>query len=485
MVDVELHDLVRRARLDLTEPIDLTDHHVEVIDVTHDSRRVVPGTLFAAVVGASHDGHDHAPDAIGRGASAILVERPLDLGVPDLVVRDARRDMGRVAAAVWGSPADRMATIGVTGTAGKTTTSHLIAGVLTACGRTPEVVGTITGSLTTPESTDLHRRLADAELAGKDAVAMEVSSHALTLHRVEGLRFDVAVFTNLGVDHLDFHADMDDYFAAKRRLFDLTASSLGVVCTDDEWGRRLLADTDPALAPRVAYSVDEAVDLEMTAAGSRFTWRDHRVFVHLPGRFNVSNAIAALHVAAALDLDLDLAIEGLASVEQVRGRFEAIEVDGADIDVVVDYSHKPGALDAMLGAAREVTNGSVVVVFGAGGDRDTTKRPQMGAVATRRAERVIITSDNPRSEDPLAIIDEILAGCDPDASVTVEPDRANAIALAIAQAAPGDLVVIAGKGHETTQKIGDTTLPFDDAEHGRRELERRVALSTAPGERDA
>ena len=473
---MELHELVRRARLEPLETIDEADGHVEVIDITHDSRRIAPGAMFAAVPGTRFDGHDHAPDAVDRGASAVLVERPLRLGVPDVVVGDVRRDMGRAAAAVWGHPADLMTTVGVTGTAGKTTTTHLVAGVLEATGARPEVIGTISGALTTPESTDLHRQLAEARLQGRDAVAMEVSSHALTLHRTEGVRFDVAVFTNLGVDHLDFHDDMEDYFRAKRLLFDTSRCAVGVVCVDDEWGRRLLDDTDPSLAPRRGYSLDEATALSMTAAGSTFTWRGHDVRVHLPGRFNVRNALAALHVADVLELDLADAVAGIADVEQVRGRFESVLVDGADIDVVVDYSHKPGALEAMLAAAREVARGSVVVVFGAGGDRDKTKRPQMGAVATAAADRVIVTSDNPRSEDPQTIIDEIVAGCDPDASVTVEADRARAIALAIAQAAPGDLVVIAGKGHETTQKIGDRTLPFDDAEHGRRELRRRVAL---------
>ncbi len=478
---MHLDDMIRRAAIDPIDPIPAEHRRVEIIDVTHDSRQVVPGSLFAAVTGGTHDGHDHAPDAVDRGAVALLVERPLALGVPSVLVSDVRRDMGRAASVIWGRPTDSMISVGVTGTAGKTTTTHLIAGVLTATGHRPEVIGTIANTLTTPESTDLHRALASARASGADSVAMEVSSHALTLHRVEGAHFDVAVFTNLSTDHLDFHRDLDDYFAAKRRLFGVDRSSVGVVCTDNEWGQKLLDDDDPTLVPRRGYSVSEAENLIMTAAGSTFTWRDREVRINLSGRFNVSNAIAALHVAEALDLDLDDAIAGLRSVERVRGRFEIVDVAGVDIDVVVDYSHKPDALIAMLEAARELTSGKVIVVFGAGGDRDRTKRPQMGAAAAAGADRVVVTSDNPRTEDPDAIIDEILSGCPDSAAVTIEADRANAIALAIAQAAPGDLVVVAGKGHETTQTIGSVKLPFDDVVHARRALERRAATTFGDG----
>ncbi len=472
---MRLGDVVRNADLEPIDPI--PDHHrqIEIIDVTHDSRLVSPGALFAAVVGATHDGHDHAPAAVGNGASALLVEQPLGLGVPNVVVSDVRRDMGRAAAAVWGRPDAAMTTVGVTGTAGKTTTTYLIAGVMRAAGHNPEVVGTIGNELTTPESTDLHRSLAHALAAGRDAVAMEVSSHALTLHRVEPVTFDIAVFTNLGTDHLDFHSDLDDYYQAKRRLFGLDRAMRGLVCSDDEAGRRLLNDPDPTLVERRPYSIAEAEDLQLSPTRSRFTWRGYQIDLHIPGRFNVANAIAALHVADQLGYDIADAAAGLASVERIKGRFEAVNVDGAEVAVVVDYSHKPDALIAMLAAARELGRGRLIVVFGAGGDRDRVKRPQMGRAAVRGADRVIITSDNPRHEDPGAIIEDILRGCEDDGSVTVEPDRASAIALAIAQAAPGDLVVIAGKGHETTQTVGDQKFPFDDVAHAHRALERRAA----------
>ena len=463
------------------EPAGVAAADVEVNDVVHDSRRCETGALFACVPGERTDGHDHATSAVAAGAVAVLVERPLVLGsdadgVVQVLVSDVRATMGLLAAQVWQTASRGLAMVAVTGTAGKTTTTHMIAAILAAAGRPTAVSGTLSGSLTTPESTDLHRWLAK-QPPQVAAVAMEVSSHALSLHRVDGVEFDVAVFTNLGVDHLDFHADLDDYFLAKRQLFQRSRSKLGLVCSDDEWGRRLLADTDPDLCPREAYSLSHVNDVLMGPDGSTFVRNGRTMRVHLPGRFNVSNAVGACAVAERLGVDDDAMAAGLESLKSVRGRFERVRVEGADIDVVVDYSHKPDALEAALAAARELARGPLTVVFGAGGDRDRSKRPQMGEVACRLADRVVVTSDNPRSEQPLAIIDQIVAGCLDRDRMRIEPDRALAIDIAVAEATPGELVLIAGKGHETYQIVGDQRHDFDDVAVAAEALERRKVRS--------
>jgi UDP-N-acetylmuramoyl-L-alanyl-D-glutamate--2,6-diaminopimelate ligase len=450
--------------------------------VVHDTGAVTDGALFCCVRGSRADGHDLAAAALAAGAVALVVDHPLPLDVPQLVVPDVRAAMGPVAAAFWGHPSRDLAVVGVTGTAGKTTMTHLLAAVLTAAGRPCSVIGTLSGTRTTPEGPELQARLAGCRDRGDRAVAMEVSSHGLELHRVDATRFAAAVFTNLSQDHLDFHHTMDDYFAAKARLFTPAFTATAVVCTDDAWGRRLAAGLgergELALHP---YGLGDAGDLDLGPGGARFTWRGEPVELALTGRFNVANAVGAATAAAALGVDPAVVAAGLSTAAPVPGRFEAV-VAGQPYTVLVDYSHKPDALEQALSAARELVrhDGRLTVVFGCGGDRDAAKRPVMGEVAARLADQVVLTSDNPRSEDPLAIISAVNAGIPRGAPVEVEPDRALAIASAVDAARPGDVVVIAGKGHETTQVTGDRTVPFDDRVVARAAIARALATK-GPG----
>ena len=432
----------------------------EIAAVTHDSRHVRPGTLFCCLPGSRADGHDFAPAAVAAGAAALLCERALDVpgGVAQAVVASARTAMAPVSAAFFGHPSSSLAVVGVTGTNGKTTTTHMVRAVLEADGRPTSVLGTLSGARTTPEAPELQAALAEARDAGQQAVAMEVSSHGLASHRVDAVDFAVAAFTNLSQDHLDFHGDMASYFEAKALLFERGRARVGVVNADDEWGRRLL---ERAAIPMVPFSMDDAEGLSVGPAGSRFAWRGSPVALALGGRFNVSNALCAAAICAELGVAPDVVAAGLSSLASVPGRFERVDA-GQDFAVVVDYAHTPDGLAALLAAAREMSEGRVIVVFGCGGDRDRGKRPLMGAVAASSADVAVLTSDNPRSEDPAAIIDEVRSGASAAANLVVEPDRAAAIKLAVAQARRGDVVVIAGKGHETGQVVGDVTLPFDD-----------------------
>lgn len=437
------------------------DGRVLVTSVTHDSRRVEPGALFCCLPGARSDGHDHAAAAVAAGATALLVQRRLDLPVPQVVVPDTRLAMGHVAAAFWGHPARSLLMVGVTGTNGKTTTTSLIASVLEAAGLPVGVIGTLTGRFTTPEATELQEQLAGFVEQGKRAVAMEVSSHALVMHRVAGCRFDVAVFTNLGRDHLDLHGSMERYFAAKALLFDPSLADRGVVNTDDVHGR-LLIDTAPI--PLTGFSIDDAENLVVTPTSHRYRWRGHDIEVGIGATFNAMNSLAAATACAALGIDADVIARGLAAAAVVPGRFEAVRA-GQPFDVIVDFAHTPDGLREALGAARQAAGaGRVIAVFGCGGDRDREKRPQMGAIAAELADVVVVTSDNPRSEDPLDIINAVIGGVPPDYRdrVLSEPDRRRSFETAFRSAAPGDVVVIAGKGHETTQTIGSSVLPFDD-----------------------
>ncbi len=445
---------------------------VEVTTVVHDTRAVVPGALFCCVPGTQVDGHDLAPDAVALGAAALLVERPVAAGVPELRVASVRDALGPVAAAFWDHPSAALSVIGVTGTSGKTTTTHLLAGITEAHGWPTTIIGTLSGPRTTPEAPELQALLAAERDRGQAAVAMEVSSHALALGRVRATRFAVAVFTNLSHDHLDFHRDLDDYFEAKAALFTPGYADAAVVNLDDERGRQL---AERAHVPTIGYSLADATDLEVGSTRSRFRWRGVAIELPLGGRFNVSNALAAASAAARLGIAEATIAAGLAGAPAVPGRFEAVD-EGQPFAVLVDYAHKPGALAGALEAARDAASGGrVILVFGAGGDRDVSKRPEMGEVAARLADRVLLTSDNPRGEDPLAIIDAIRAGMPASPRCTVEPDRAAAIAMAIDDAAPGDVVLIAGKGHEAVQIIGDRTLPFDDRAVARGALRDRRA----------
>ena len=424
--------------------------------IGQESGAVVPGTLFCCVRGARSDGHDFAAAAVEAGAPALLVDHFLEVDVPQVLVDDVRPAMAGMAAALHGHPSQRMAVVGVTGTNGKTTTTHFLRSVLEAAGRRAAVIGTLSGVRTTPAAPELQAHLAELADEGFDAVAMEVSSHALVQHRVDGVRFAVAVFTNLSQDHLDFHGTMDDYFTAKASLFVPERADIAVVNADDPWGRRLL---ESATVPMRPYCLSEAVDLVADRRGSSFTWEGQAVRLRLAGTVNVANALAAAAAARELGVDAAAVAEGLSSLESVPGRNEPVD-RGQPFSVLVDYAHTPDALEKALTGAREMAGpGRVLVVFGCGGERDRAKRPLMGAVAARLADVAVLTDDNPRSEDPAAIIDEVRAGAE---SLIVEPDRRAAIALALSQAGAGDVVVLAGKGHETTQVVGDETRPFDD-----------------------
>jgi UDP-N-acetylmuramoyl-L-alanyl-D-glutamate--2,6-diaminopimelate ligase len=445
---------------------------VDIVSVTHDSRQVVPGTLFCCVPGERFDGHDFAAAAAADGAVALLVDRPLPLAVTQIVVPAVRPAMAQLAAAWAGHPSRSLVVAGVTGTNGKTTVTHLLAAVFEAHGWPTDVIGTISGARTTPEATELQGRLAAARDAGKRAVAMEVSSHALVQHRVDGTRFAAATFTNLSQDHLDFHGTMDAYFSAKARLFEPDLSALAVVNTDDPWGMRLATMVRIPVHP---FGMADASDLELDGRGSRFGWRGQQVTLPLAGRLNVSNALAAATTAAALGIPAPTIASGLSNAPGVPGRFEQVDA-GQPFSVIVDYAHTPDGLEQVLGAARQLVDRDrhrLVVVFGCGGDRDRAKRPLMGEIATRLADRAILTSDNPRSEDPMEIIREVLAGAGHVDRLVVEPDRAEAIRLAVTQAEAGDIVVIAGKGHETGQEAGGVVTPFDDRQVARALLEQR------------
>ncbi len=457
-------------------PVVAGDASTEVTGMAHDSRRVAPGDLFACVRGARADGHELAADAVAAGASALLVDHPLATGVAQLVVDDTRLAMGPVAAAVHDHPSRDLQVVGITGTNGKTTTTHLLAAIMRAAGRPAGVIGTLSGTHTTPEAPELQARLDAFRAEGFTAAVIEVSSHALALHRVDGTRFVAAVFTNLGTDHLDLHRTPEEYFRAKASLFTPGLAAVGVTNVDDAHGR-LLADAAPI--PMVVFSTAEATDVDIAVDHQAFTWRGRRIALGLGGAFNLSNALAAATTADVLGIDVEAIVAGLANATAVPGRFERIvpEQGGAgDVIAIVDYAHTPDGLEQVVAAARGVTAGRVLVVFGAGGDRDHAKRPQMGTVTAAMADRVFVTSDNPRSEDPSAIISDVLGGIDVSDrdKVVVEPDRAAAIALAIDDARPGDVVVVAGKGHETTQTVGDHVLPFDDRAVVRDLLARRA-----------
>ncbi|HLX89101.1 MAG TPA: UDP-N-acetylmuramoyl-L-alanyl-D-glutamate--2,6-diaminopimelate ligase [Acidimicrobiales bacterium] len=435
----------------------------DITSIELDSRIVRAGALFCCVPGRRFDGHDFAADALGAGATALLVERPLPLPAPQIVVAPgtARSAMADLSRAFYGDPAGSLVTVGVTGTNGKTTVTHLLASILDTHGLPCAVIGTLGGARTTPEAPALQALLAEARDSGRGAVAMEVSSHALSEHRVEGVHFAMAVFTNLSHEHLDYHGTMEQYFAAKAELFTPRYSAQGVVNADDPWGRRLV---DGAALPITPFGRDDATDVVVSGGETMFTWRGVRVHLKLRGTYHVINALAAATAAADLGVPVDVVAEGLARAEPVPGRFEVVEVP-APFTVVVDYAHTPDGLRHALASARALAGSArVLCVFGCGGDRDRDKRPQMGAVAEAGADVVVVTSDNPRREDPQAIINAVLAGMnDPSAErVMVEPDRRSAIAKAVDAARSGDVVVVAGKGHERTIEVAGQFLPFED-----------------------
>lgn len=460
------------------------DRDRSVTSLEIDSRRVVIGALFVALRGQHADGHAFVDQALTRGAAVIVLEMgasvPQRPNVTYLYVPNARRALSAIAAAFYGDPSRELDVIGVTGTNGKTTTTRMIAAVLEAGGISCGIIGTVGAELgerrwplehTTPQPPELHAILAEMRGAGARAVALEVSSHALALERVEDVHFRVAALTNVTRDHLDFHQTLEAYAAAKRRLF--TMGQASVLNVDDAHGQLWHSDIG-ARIPTLTCALDAPSDLHpsevrIASNGSAFTLNGTAFAVKLPGRFNVANALVAIGVARTLGVGDAASARGLAALVRVPGRMEHLR--GRDIDVVIDYAHTPDALANALAALRETSTGNLAVVFGCGGDRDRGKRPEMGAVAARIADRIYITSDNPRSEDPRAILNEIIPGLGSHAFVA-ELDRRAAIAQAIEESAPGDVVLIAGKGHESYQLVGDALLPFDDATVAREVLQR-------------
>jgi UDP-N-acetylmuramoyl-L-alanyl-D-glutamate--2,6-diaminopimelate ligase len=445
----------------------------EVTAVDFDSRLVGPGSLFCCVPGEHTDGHLHAAHAVTGGATSLLCDRFLDLDVTQVRVAAGavRPAMATVASAFNGHPSRAMKMVGVTGTNGKTTVTQLVRSILAHSGEPTGVIGTLGGSRTTPESPVLQAQLAAFRAAGTGAVAMEVSSHGLDQHRVDGIVFDVAAFTNLSRDHLDHHRTMDEYFEAKARLFEPKAARVAAINVDDQWGRRL---ADRVAGHRVIpVQRSDASDIVLAVGSSSFRWRGRPMSVPLSGVFNIDNAVMAATVTDALGLDVDQIAAGLAGAAPIAGRMEVVSA-GTPFTVLVDYAHTPAGLDVVLAAARELAgSGRVICLFGCGGDRDQGKRPEMGAAATRWSDTIVLTSDNPRDEDPGAIIDQIRPGIGDGVELVVEPDRAGAIDAAVGMAGPGDVVVIAGKGHETTQVVADGVVPFDDRLEARRALAGR------------
>ncbi|HUR49499.1 MAG TPA: UDP-N-acetylmuramoyl-L-alanyl-D-glutamate--2,6-diaminopimelate ligase [Acidimicrobiales bacterium] len=441
------------------------DGSVEVETAVHDVRDVAARSLFCCVKGTRFDGHDLAEDAVAKGAVALLVERPLALQTPQIRVDNARAAMGPIAAEVHGNPSRRLQVCGVTGTNGKTTTVALLSAILEAAGMSTLSIGSLSPHEpgrppNTPEATELQSMLAVAVASGTSAVAMEVSSIGLAQHRVDGTWFTAGVFTNLTQDHLEFHGDMESYYAAKRSLFTEERVGAAVVNSDDPYGARLLSDLEGAPFPVIAYSVD-----------------DQHIPIQLPGIYNQSNAQAALAAAIVMGVDRELAIGSLSAVGRIPGRMERVE-EGQPFTALVDYAHTPDALANSLQAARELAGRArIILVFGCGGDRDKAKRPLMGRVATELADQAVLTSDNPRSEDPAAIIEQVRQGAD-ERRLQVQPDRGAAIRTAVEAARPGDVVLVAGKGHETGQEVGERLIPFDDRE----ELRAAIRDSAAVGE---
>ncbi|MEX1218199.1 MAG: UDP-N-acetylmuramoyl-L-alanyl-D-glutamate--2,6-diaminopimelate ligase [Acidimicrobiales bacterium] len=435
----------------------------DILDVVFDSRRVTAGSLFCCIPGTTHDGHDYAQTAVDAGAVALLVDHRLDVSVEQLVVPNVRKAMASAAAACFSHPADDLRVVGVTGTNGKTTTTWMIQNILEAASLRVEVLGTLSGDRTTPESPDLQRQLAQWRDESVEVVAMEVSSHAIAQDRIAAMKFRVAVFTNLSRDHLDYHGSMEEYFETKARLFDDAYCERAVVNLDNPYGRLLI---DTAKVPTVGYSLDEIEDLSLSVTGSTFVWAGQRIGLSLGGVFNVSNALAAAHTARVLGIADSVIAEGLSTPLVVEGRFEKVEA-GQPFAIVVDYAHTPDGLEQLLAAANELVTGRVIVVFGCGGDRDRSKRSLMGEVAATHADVVFVTADNSRSESTEEIIASIMAGVQRTSAhsaalVTVEPDRRTAITLALRSAMDNDIVLLAGKGHETVQIIGETVTRFDD-----------------------
>tara|TARA_Y100000768_G_scaffold208605_1_gene157125 strand:- start:1822 stop:3228 length:1407 start_codon:yes stop_codon:yes gene_type:complete len=446
-------------------------NEVEVHGLSYDSRLTTSGDLFFCFQGEKNNSHDFAYDAIKGGASALIVEREIDIDFPQVISPTSRKMMSEIAEIFYNFPSEEITTVGVTGTNGKTTTVNILSAIAEVAGKKTKTIGTLTGQLTTPEAPDLQRQIRESIENEVSFLAMEVSSHALLQNRISGMTYDAAVFTNLSLDHLDYHGDMESYYKAKSLLFTPTHSKLAVINVDNEFGKRLMKEVE---IPQVSFSLNDIEIIEKTLIKTTFRWKEQIINLKLPGVFNLENALAAAVTAEALGFDREIIVKGLESAKGTLGRFELLKHRDGEPYIIVDYCHTPDGLEKILLSINELlTNARTHVVFGCGGDRDTTKRAQMGMISETHATNVYLTSDNPRSEDQMGIINDILTGIDDAERVYVNPDRREAIFYAVNSAKEGDVVLIAGKGCEPYQEISGTQFPFLDSDVGREALEAR------------
>ena len=444
---------------------------VEVHGLSYDSRLINSGDLFFCFKGEKKDSHDFVYDAIKGGASALVVERKIDIDFPQVISSSSRKMMSEIAEIFYEFPSREITTVGVTGTNGKTTTVNILSAIAKAAGEKTETIGTLTGQLTTPEAPDLQRQIRDSIGNGVSFLAMEVSSHALLQNRISRMTYDAAIFTNLSLDHLDYHGDMESYYKAKSSLFSPTHSKLAVINADNQFGKRLMNEVE---IPQVSFSLNDVDIVERTLIKTTFRWKGKIIELKLPGVFNLENALAAAVTAEALGFNREVIAKGLESAKGTPGRFELLTHSDEEPYVIVDYCHTPDGLEKILLSINELLPGARThIVFGCGGDRDTSKRAQMGMISETHATNVYLTSDNPRSEDQMAIINDILAGIHDTEPVYVNPDRREAIFHAVTTANQDDVVLIAGKGCEPYQEISGTLHPFLDSDVGREALEAR------------
>lgn len=444
---------------------------VEVHGLSYDSRLINSGDLFFCFKGEKKDSHDFVYDAIKGGASALVVERKIDIDFPQVISSSSRKMMSEIAEIFYEFPSREITTVGVTGTNGKTTTVNILSAIAKAAGEKTETIGTLTGQLTTPEAPDLQRQIRDSIGNGVSFLAMEVSSHALLQNRISRMTYDAAIFTNLSLDHLDYHGDMESYYKAKSSLFSPTHSKLAVINADNQFGKRLMNEVE---IPQVSFSLNDVDIVERTLIKTTFRWKGKIIELKLPGVFNLENALAAAVTAEALGFNREVIAKGLESAKGTPGRFELLTHSDEEPYIIVDYCHTPDGLEKILLSINELLPGARThIVFGCGGDRDTSKRAQMGMISETHATNVYLTSDNPRSENQMAIINDILAGIHDTEPVYVNPDRREAIFHAVTTANQDDVVLIAGKGCEPYQEISGTLHPFLDTDVGREALEAR------------
>ncbi len=444
---------------------------IEISGLSYDSRSIIYGDLFFCFEGEKNDSHDFIYDVIEEGASALVVERRIDIDFPQVISSNSRKMMSEIAEIFYDFPSREIITVGVTGTNGKTTTVNILSAIAEAAGKKSETIGTLTGHLTTPEAPDLQRRIRDSIRNGASFLAMEVSSHALVQNRVSETAYDVAIFTNLSLDHLDYHGDMESYYRAKSMLFSPSHTKLAVINADNEFGKRLIQDVE---IPKVTFSLSDVEIIEQSLIKTTFRWKGRTINLKLPGVFNLENALGAAVAADALGFSREVIVNGLESARGTPGRFELLEHSDGQPYVIIDFCHTPDGLEKILLSVKELLEGAMIhVVLGCGGDRETTKRAQMGMISETHATNVYLTSDNPRSEDQMEIINDILSGIHDTERIYINPDRGEAIHHAIKSANQDDVVLIAGKGCEPYQEIRGNLLPFLDSDVGREALKAR------------